>query len=172
MKLAIYRPLTLVLSMYPTCSKEINTLLMASMAPLDCQSKSLNLLTAKFSQNFPEAPPTASCKVAQVKINSPRPLFLFNNTFKSKNQLLLPPFYGCVNHMFHVYYNNIWMLSFIIVQVFFFICLFKNCLLYFFMHIIKIMEMPLSHICPLLICWFPLCFLFALTLIWKNSRNS
>lgn len=64
-KLAICRPLTLVLSMYPTFSKEINTLLMASVAPLDCQSKSLNLMPAKFSQNFPEAPPTASCKVAQ-----------------------------------------------------------------------------------------------------------
>lgn len=63
---------------------------MASVALLDCH---IDLLTAKLSQNFPEAPPTAICEVAQgnfgfffkngrkLIVPRNRPLVLLHNTF-------------------------------------------------------------------------------------------
>ncbi len=149
--------------MYPTFSKEMNTLLMASVAPLDCKSKSLNLMPAKFSQNFPEAPPTASCKVAQGIV--PGHFFFSTTLLRVKTVCSCHPFmvalticFMCITTISECYH-----LSFIIQFFFLYVCL-KIVFCIFYMHIIEIMEMPLSHICPLLICWFPSCFLFALTL--------
>ncbi len=139
---------------------------MASVASLMLQSKSLNLLTSKCSQNIPEAPRTASCKVAQRKMSSPSPLFLLDNTFKSKNRLLLPPFYGCCNHVSCITtVSECYRLSFILQLCF---CrLFKNCLLYFFYAYNRNYRNAIEPFLSILIADFTLDFCLRYRLNWR-----
>ncbi len=143
---------------------------MASVAPLDCQNKSLNLLTSKCSQNIPEAPPTARCKVAQRKMYSPRLVHFFFSTIHLRVKTICSchPFMVTVTICFMCIttVSECYRLSFIVQSV----CLkIVFCTFYAYNQNYGNVIGPFSSI---LNCWFHSCFLFALSLKLKNSRNS